>query len=110
MISFNDIKKLFSHDLAGRFCIEVEFLIREDPKYQSCWMGKMPDREHKEKEIYWYGLVPEGTEAYSYSDFRDFSSAPVFNGKSLKEIWASVEVLSIDGCDPEERLFVYDIP
>ena len=51
MISFNDISKLFSYDLEGKFCIEIEFLVKGEPIYQSCWMGKMPDREKKEKEI-----------------------------------------------------------
>lgn len=105
MISFNDISKLFSRDLEGKFCIEIEFLVKGEPIYQSCWMGKMPDREKKEKEIYWYGLVPYGSEAYDYDNFYDFSSASVFHGKSLQEIWEKVEILSIDGCNPEERLF-----
>ena len=110
MIFFNDISKLFSHDLEGKFCIEIEFLVKGEPIYQSCWMGKMPDREKKEKEIYWYGLVPNGSEAYDYDNFYDFSSASVFHGKSLQEIWEKVEILSIDGCDPEERLSVYCTP
>ena len=104
MISFNDISKLFSKNLEGKFCIEIEFLIKEELTYQSCWMGKMPDREDKEKEVYWYGLVPDGSEAYDYDNFGDFSSASVFHGKSLKEIWEKVEILSIDGCNPEDLL------
>ena len=107
MISFNDIMKLFSHNLEGKFCVEIEFLVNGEPMYQSCWMGKMPDRENREKEIYWYGLVPDGSEAYDYDNFRDFSSASVFRGKSLKEIWENVEILSIDGCDPEDRIKTY---
>ena len=42
-----------------------------------------------------------------YDNFQDFSSAPVFRGKSLKQIWTKVEVLSIDGCDPDERIHAY---
>ena len=107
MISFNDISKLFSQNLDGKFCIEIEFLVKGKPIYQSCWMGKMPDRENKEKEIYWYGLVPDGSVAYNYDNFFDFSSAAVFHGKSLQEIWGKVEILSIDGCDPEDRIKAY---
>jgi len=110
MISFNDITKLFSRNLEGTFCIEIEFLVKEESTYQSCWMGKMPAKENKEREVYWYGLVPDGSEAYDYDNFRDFSSASVFHGKSLKEIWEKVEILSIDGCDPEERLLAYCTP
>ena len=107
MISFDDLTKLFSFDLEGKWCIEIEFLVKGYPKYQSCWMGKMPDRKNKEKEIYWYGLVPDGSAAYDYDNFCDFSSAFVFHGKSLKEIWEKVEILSIDGCDPYDRIKTY---
>ena len=110
MITFEDITKLFSRSLEGKFCIEIEFLLKDEPKYQTCWMGKMPDKENKEKEIYWYGLVPDVSAAYDYDNFCDFSSASVFHGKSLQEIWEKVEILSIDGCDPEERLSVYYTP
>ncbi len=110
MITFDDITKLFLSDLEGKFCIEIEFLVKEEPKYQTCRMGKMPDRENKEKEVYWYGLVPDGSEAYDYDNFQDFSSASVFHGKSLKEIWEKVEILSIDGCDPGERFLAYCTP
>lgn len=107
MISFNDITELFSYDLEEKFCIEIEFSVKGESTYQSCWMGKMPDRENREKEIYWYGLVPDGSEAYDYDNFRDFSSACVFHGKSLIEIWEKVDILSIDGCDPDDRIKAY---
>lgn len=89
--------------------MEIAFLVKGESSYPSCWMGKTPDpdREARGKEVYWYGLAPDGTEAYNFDNFSDFSSAPVFAGKSLKEIWDKVEILSIDGCDPEERLFTY---
>ncbi len=107
MISYSDFTKMFSFDLEGKWCIEIEFLVKGYPKYQSCWMGKMPDKVDKEKELYWYGLVPDCTEVYDYDNFQDFSSAPVFNGKSLKNVWRKVEILSIDGCDPEDRILAY---
>ena len=107
MISFNDIAKLFSFDLQGKWCIEIEFLVNGNPKYQSCWMGKMPDKVDNEKELYWYGLVPDSSEAYDYDNFQDFYSAPVFDGKSLKMIWKEIEIISIDGCKPEDRLLTY---
>ena len=107
MISFEDITKLFSFNLESEWCIEILFLVKGYPKYQSCWMGKTPNESDKEKELYWYGLVPDGSEAYDYGNFEDFSSAPVFEGKSLKQAWDRIELLSIDGCDPEERVAVY---
>ena len=107
MISFSDITKVFSYQLNGESCIEIEFLVKGHPKYQTCWMGKTPDKTNKEKDSYWYGLVPDGSGAYDYDNFEEFSSAPVFEGKSLKEMWPHIEILFIDGCDPEERIFVY---
>ena len=107
MISFEDITKLFSFDLEGKWCIEIEFLVKGYPKYQACWMGKMPNNADRNKELYWYGLVPDCSEAYDYDNFEDFSSVPVFDGKSLKTVWASVVILSIDGCPPEDRRSTY---
>ena len=107
MISFEAITKLFSFELQGKYCIEIEFLIRGSSKYQSCGMGKMPDKENIGKDLYWFGLMPDGSEEFSYDNFQDFSCAPVFDGKSLKEIWSKIEILEIDGCDPEERFYAY---
>lgn len=107
MISFDDIALLFSFDLQGKFCIEIEFWVKGYSKYQSCWMGKMPDKSDKEKELYWYGLSPDCSEGYDYDNFQDFSSAPVFEGKSLKEACNTIELLSIDGCDPKDRIQTY---
>ena len=107
MISYSEITKLFSTDLKGKRCIEIEFMVNGSSRYELSCMGKMPDSANKENSVFWYGLVPDGSEAYDYDNFQDFSCAPVFCGKSLKEIWNEVEVLSIDGCDPEERLQAY---
>lgn len=120
MISFAAITKLFSVDLKNKMCIEIEFNIVGFEKYQYCWMGKMPDQTKKKlfwpllskrkalRDIYWFGLAADGTAAYDYDNFQDFATAPVFDGKSLEEIWENVELLSIDGCDPEERMQFYN--
>ena len=107
MVSYSDLTKLFAFDLAGKACIEIAFAINGHPKYSACQMGKTPDKTDRRKDQYWFGLVPDGSEAYSYDNFDDFSSAPVLDGKSLKESWNCVTVLSIDGCEPEERLPFY---
>lgn len=107
MISYTDISKLFSFDLEGRWCIEIEFSVKGYPKYQSCWMGKMPDKSNKENELYWFSLMPDCSEAYDYYDFNEFSTAPVFEGKSLKQVWRKIKILSIDGSEPEERISAY---
>ena len=107
MISYSDLTKLFSFNLEGKHCIEIAFSVKGYPKYQSCWMGKMPDEACKEKDLYWYGLVSDGSEAYDYDSFTDFSCAPIFDGKSLKELWSDIQILHIDGCDPEDRIRAY---
>lgn len=107
MISFNDISKLFSFNLENKYCIEIAFSVKVYPKYQYCWMGKMPDDQNKEKELYWYGLTDDGSEGYDYYNFEDFSSAPAFDGKSLKELWDDIEILYINGCDPENMIRSY---
>lgn len=107
MLSFDDIAKLFSYDLQSKSCIEIEFTVVGYPNYQSCWMGKMPDKSDSEKDVYWYGLASDGSEAYEYDNYSDFSNALVFSGKSINEVWNHIEILSIDGCDPEERIRFY---
>ena len=88
-------------------CIEIEFSVTVSPKYQYCWMGKMPEQKKNDRDIYWFGLANDGPESYDYDNFSDFSTAPVFDGKSLKEIWDCIELLSIDSSDPEERIRFY---
>lgn len=107
VIPYCDITKIFSFELEGKGCVEIEFMIKGYPKYQSCWMGKTPDKADKKKELYWYGLVSDGSEAYNYDNFEDFLAAPVFEGNSLKQIWREVQILSIDGCEPQERIRAY---
>lgn len=48
-----------------------------------------------EKAIYWFGLTEDGSQAYNFDSFKQFSSAKVFYGKSMKEIWVFVTILSI---------------
>ena len=107
MISYSEIASVFSFNLEGKYCIEIEFSVKGHSRYQSCWMGKMPNKANKEKNIFWYGLVSDGTEGYDYDNFQDFSDAPVFGGKTLKQIWNSVIIFSIDGCNPEDRIQFY---
>ena len=104
------LEKLFSYPLDGWGCIEVEFEVTDMSGYENCWMGKMPDPEHQEQELFWFGLKPDGTEAWDYHSLFDFMSAPIFKGKTLCEISEKINVLSVDGTDPAERMrfYLYD--
>ena len=107
MFSFEDITKLFSFDIEGKMCIEVKFRVEGEPEYASCWMGKMPDDDNEGQVIYWYGLKPDGSAGFDYDSLEAFLAAPVFGGRSMKEIWGKIQILSIDGLAPEERIRVY---
>jgi hypothetical protein len=86
--------------------IEVEFSVNNYEQYQNSWLGKMLDIELK-KELYWYGLVEDGSQAYEFESFEEFINAEVFGGRSIKEIWNSITLISIDACDVQERLQFY---
>lgn len=103
-LTFDNIKNLFSFNTFGKGCAEIEFRVEGMDTYQLSWMGKMPDRDNSEKDCYWYGLVPDGSEAYDYDNFEDFSSAPVFEGKSLKDICSKIELLSVNSCPPDPKI------
>ncbi len=96
MITFQEICQVFSIDLKRKYCIEIQFSVLGSEKFISCWMGKMPDRKTKQ-DIYWFGLTDDGQNAYDYSTFEEMSEAKVFDGKSLKDIWVQIVLLSIDG-------------
>ncbi|HLR35251.1 MAG TPA: hypothetical protein VK071_08005 [Tissierellales bacterium] len=99
------IKVLNSNVVKYSSCIEMNFCIDNDPEYEDCWLGKMPDTYSK--EVYWFGLIPDGSEAYDYDKLEDLLNAKVFHGKSLCEIINEITWFSLDGCGIEERLPYY---
>lgn len=105
-MTFALFQKLMSFDTKGRSCIEILFLVKRNEKFDCSWMGKMPDRTSK-KDVFWYGLTPDGKNAYDYPTFEEFSSADVFDGKSLREIWDNIVIEEINGCDPMEMVDMY---
>ena len=106
MITFEQITKLFSFDTKKKYCVEIQFMLDESKKFDYCWMGKMWDTK-EEKDIYWYGLTADGTNAYDYVSFHDMATAPVFDGRSLIDVWDQIVIEEIDDCDPIERLLDY---
>ena len=76
-------------------CIEVWFDVDNCPEYQESWLGKKEGAKTK-KPVYWLGLVEDGSQAYSYDFFEEFVDAKVFHDKSLREIWDSISLISID--------------
>ena len=103
-IKLEDLIKVLKSDvISNKSCIEMNFCIENDTEYDDCWIGKMPDRDNPNKEIYWYGLVRDGSQAYDYEDLEDILHAKVF-GKSMFDVIEKVNWYSLDGCSIEERL------
>lgn len=106
-ITFEEFCSIMSYDITNNLaCIEIEFCIDNCKDYQHSWLGKMLWGED-EKSIYWFGLMEDGSQAFDFESFEQFVSAKVFHGKSMKEIWDLVTILSIDACNIEERLPFY---
>jgi len=106
-ISIDQFVKMLSFDVVKcHACIEIEFIIDGDKTYDSCYLGKTVEKDTN-NAVYWYGLVPDGSQAYDYYSFEAFVNALIFHGKSIKEIWDSVTLVSIDACRVEERLPFY---
>ena len=101
-IPFEQLRTLFSFDTEESLCLEIEFLLNGNPDFDCCCMGKKYCKDAV-GDIYWFGLTPDGINAYEYTSFEDFSNEPVFNGKSLLEIWDEVQILTIDGDNPCRR-------
>ena len=99
-------KNIMSFDTKDNLCIEIFFKVQGSDKFNSCWMGKLPSKE-TQKDVFWFGLTPDGKNAYAYSTFEEFSSAEVFDGKSLIEIWDNITIVDINGCDPAEMIEMY---
>ena len=106
-ISLDDFKQMMLFDVVKRnACIEIEFCIEGSDEYTSCWLGKTIDR-NTSREVYWFGLTPDGLQAYDFETLEIFLNAEVFEGQSLGEKWELVNVYSIDGCNVKERLLFY---
>jgi len=106
-IPFEQFEQMMSYDVVNNNAsIEIEFCRDDIPHYNSCWMGKTLNEEISQA-FFWYGLVPDGSQAYDFDSFQGFINAKVFNDNSLKEIWDSITLIAIDGCDIDWRLSHY---
>ena len=104
MLTFEQFKKMMAFDTKGKYCIEVNFALRGSEPFSDCWLGKTPQYAG---DSYWFGLTSDGKHAYDYRTFDEMAAADVFDGKNLQEIWDDMELLSIDGLDPEDRASSY---
>lgn len=104
-IKLQDLITVLNSDVVKyNSCIEMNFCIDNDTEYEDCWLGKMPDNKKVGNEVYWYGLVSDGSQAYDYSELEYILNAKVFHGKSLCDIIEKITWYSLDGCSIEEIL------
>lgn len=107
-IKLQDLITILNSDVVKyNSCIEMNFCIDNDTEYKDCWLGKMPDRDECGKGLYWYGLVPDGSQVYYYAKLDDFLNAKVFHSETLCDIIAKITWYSLDGCSIEEILPYY---
>ena len=104
-IKLQDLITVLNDDVVKyNSCIEMNFCIDNDTEYEDCWLGKMPNRDERGKEVYWYGLVPDGSQAYDYAKLEDILNAKVYHGKSLCDVIEKITWYSLNGYSIEERL------
>ena len=95
-ITFEQFTHVMSFDINKQnACIEANFCLDDCLSYQDSWLGKLADSETG-KDIYWFGLADDGSQAYSFESFEKFVDAKVFDGKTIKEIWDLISFFFID--------------
>lgn len=80
---------------------ENNFEIVDNNKFDDCWIGYSENFNE-----YWFGL-PDGNNDYDYKTAEEILNAPVFNGKSMHELWNKVRFYSINGLGTEDW-FLYN--
>ena len=103
-MTYEELKKVLATDLHGVFRIEIEFSIKEDPLYRHCSLGKIP---YCDGELYWCRVNNEEISAFNFRDFHSLSTFPIANLQTLEELWDRIEIHSIDGFPPQQRLPAY---
>jgi hypothetical protein len=107
-LKIDELIKILSNDvLKYSTCIEMNFCIENDEVYSDCWLGKLSDKTKGNIEIYWYGLVSDGSQAFEYTELKDILNANVFYSKSICDVIENIDWYSLDGCGVEERLSYY---
>ena len=94
-----DYEYFFKQLQAGVNIDETEFEIIGDSKYDDCYIGYQPQFENP----YWAGLcdIKDGCD---FKTADDLVNAKIYHGKSIKELWDSIEIISIEGTCVEEWL------
>ncbi len=102
-LSFSEIQDLF-RDVVPEYddYLEIEFFLFETLR---CRIGQSSNA-NAEGGIFWF-CAEDGSEEL-FATFEDMASAPLLDGKSLRELWPNAIVTAINGEYAEEWLHVYD--
>jgi len=94
-----DYELFFLHLKDGVSIDETCFYFSDDPKEDEHYIGFQSEYE----KPYWVGFcdVPDGCE---FDTAEELAEAKIFGGKSLKERWPFVRIVTIQGADPEDWL------
>jgi aminoglycoside 6'-N-acetyltransferase I len=102
----NDFKipyDLFREKLIARENVcEINFGIEDSDKYSDCWIGYSENFGD-----YWFGLTQDSNNAYDYKIADEILNAPVFDGKSMHDLWDKVVFYQMDGLSADDW-FVYN--
>ena len=89
----------------GDYIDETNFYFSDDPKEDEHYIGYLPEYE----KPYWVGYcdIPDGAE---FNTAEELVEAKIFDGKSLKERWPFVRIVTIGGIDLDEWFKYHPLP
>ncbi len=94
-MTFETLFKLFDEKRIN--IDETSFYFKDDPQKSEHFIGYLPEYEFP----YWVGLCDiEG--GCDFMTARELFEAPVFDGRSLKDRWEDVVLLTIGAIDVDE--------
>ena len=85
----------------------MRFSIDGCEKHERVYLGKIPDTDYPEVDIYWLRLVPDGGSEYLFHSKEELFTVKAFDGKSLEDLWDQVTIREICGCRPEDSIGAY---
>ncbi len=94
-----DFECFFQQLLKGIWIDETCFYFVDDPNRVERFLGYLPQYDMP----YWVGYcdIPNGTE---FNTADELVNAKIYDGKSLKERWEEVRIISIEGISLESWL------
>lgn len=95
-MTFQQLEKIFAFDTQKSSCIEIQFRLLDSETFSDCWMGKTYDGNFQ-CDLYWFGLTPDGENVHDYLSFAKMADAPVFDGKTLKEVCGRIVIEEANG-------------